>query len=154
MFGQQRHLFLRKTDYDVFVGKDISTGFPDVAADIQACAFVNGYTFTGSLIGDPSRKKPQLERLLRNDEAWAMCFRKPVPGWRLLGRFAAKNVFVGLSLNDRITMNGGERYNRFAIDMISEWETSYSDLPVVSGQSWSDYVGGKVRDVDDNATWG
>ena len=104
-------------------------------------------------MGDPSGKRPDLERLTDNDEAWAMCFRKPTPGWRLLGRFVAKNVFVGLSLKDRLVLGRTATYDGFAKAMTRQWNESFPSLPVVRGNAWSDYVGGKVRDVDTETAW-
>jgi len=61
----------------------------------QIGIFNAGHYVRVSLIGDPSKQKPDIERLSGLDEAWVMCFRRPLPGWRLFGRFVAKNIFVG-----------------------------------------------------------
>ena len=73
-----------------------------------------------------------------------MCFREPAPGWRLFGRFAGKNVFVGTILKDRHECGGRKSYTRIAQRMISEWDQK---LPVVHGVKWQDYLGWTVQDV-------
>ena len=81
------------------------------------------------------------------DEAWAICFRVPKPGWRLLGRFAAKSVFVGVCLLDRHTLDGDRTYASHAQAMLSKWGEHLSPLSPVRGSAWQDYLDGTVKDV-------
>jgi hypothetical protein len=148
VLGHQRRIFMPPEILDIFSGETISAGFPDYRANVQATAFISGFTFTGSLIGDPMGKRPELERLDGLAEAWAMCFRSPAPGWRLFGRFVAKGVFVGLSLVDRKTLNGRATYTGFAQRMLDKWGMDHSAVDFVNGSAWSDYVDGRVFDVD------
>lgn len=57
----------------------------------------------GHLVTVSRRSAPgvDLEQLEDQDEVWSLCFRRPRPGWRLLGRFLERDVFVGLRLYER-----------------------------------------------------
>jgi hypothetical protein len=135
---------------EMFEGRRIDTGFPDFRANRTVAIFQAGQFVTISLVGDLGKKRPDLERLTDLDEAWAMCFRAPMPGWRLLGRFAAKSVFVGLSLLDRHTLNGNRTYAGYAQAMIDKWEEDLPGIEPVRGLTWQDYLDGTVKDVYGN----
>jgi len=125
----------------------LNTGFPDYKADAQTTIFAAGQLVRVSLVGDPQKKKPDLELLTDLDEAWAMCFRKPRPGWRLFGRFVDRNVFIGLCLVDRNQMKGFRAYGQIAQNMIDKWNRDFSSLHPVRSNSLADYLSGTIRDV-------
>jgi hypothetical protein len=120
--------------------------FPHVAADTLITRFLAGQMLTYS----GERRKwgrrgdgPTLERLEGLDEIWTLCFRKPPPGWRLLGRFLEKGVFVGLKLIDKHDLAGN--YSSVAGDVINEWERLFNISPLRSASvddyvdSWTEY---------------
>ena len=78
-----------------------------------------------------------------------MCFRKPAPGWRLFGRFPAKNVFVGIYLKDRHECGGRNNYVTHAINAIAEWDRLLEDVPFIRGATLGDYIDWSATDVDE-----
>lgn len=145
--GRLRAIHVPPTIIDMFEGRRIDTGFPDYRANSFAAIFGAGQYVRVSLIGDPEKKRPDLERLTDMDEAWAMCFRSPKPGWRLLGRFVAKNVFVSACLLDRLTLDGDATYARYAQAMITRWGEGLPEWEPIRGLAWQDYLDGTVKDV-------
>jgi hypothetical protein len=144
--GCRRGIFVQASLVEIFDGRRLETGFPDYRANIQTTTFTAGGHVRVSLRGDPRGRKPFLERLTDLDEAWVMCFRQPAPGWRLFGRFIAKNVFVATCLKDRHECGSRKKYSRLAQKMISEWEQK---LPILRGETWQDYLEWTVQDVDE-----
>jgi hypothetical protein len=106
---------------------------------------IAGLYVTGSLRGDPKKRQPDFERLENLDEVWVMCFRQPkFEQWRLIGRFAAFNVFVGLALFRREFLDGDAKYHRTGQDFAVRWPTA--DIPVLRGITIEDYLSMPVRD--------
>ena len=69
------------------------------------------------------------------------------PGWRLFGRFARKNVFIGLSCYERRDCAPWKVYNQRAVDMIADWDSRFTADPLRSS-SYEDYVGSMFHDRD------
>lgn len=130
---------------DLLDGKRIETGFPDWRADVLVGRFLAGHLLT---VSRRSAEGVDLERLEGVDEMWALCFRAPAPGWRLFGRFLARDVFVGLRAYDRIVLDGRATYMAYAADTIDDWRV-FGRVPPVRSHALSDYLGGSMyRDVD------
>jgi hypothetical protein len=95
----------------------------------------------------PRRAFPELERLEGLDEAWVMCFRKPRPGWRLLGRFMARDHFVALAAYARDALKTRKRYEQAAQQMIDQWRAMFGAIEPFRGDNPAAYLSGVVRDV-------
>lgn len=132
---------------EVLAGTDVSLGFPDRAADVLMTRIIAGYFCTVSLSGDPS-KQPDLERLEGLDEAWAICFRTPRPGWRLFGRFYTKGFFVGVRLYDRHVLGRRKNYHRLAADAVARCEALLPSVEPLRGIAVAEYLEGLARDID------
>jgi hypothetical protein len=88
-----------------------------------------------------------MERLEDLDEAWVMCFRRPRPGWRLFGRFAARDHFVVLGAHDRNKLKNRAIYAEAAQDAAEEWRRLFGAAQPHIGNQPEDYLSGLVRDV-------
>jgi hypothetical protein len=93
------------------------------------------------------RASPELERLEGLDEAWVMCFRKPRPGWRLLGRFLARDHFVALAAYARDVLKNRRLYEEAAQRMIDQWGAMFGAIEPFRGDHPAAYLSGVVRDV-------
>jgi hypothetical protein len=97
-----------------------------------------------------SRKKndvlPDLERLEGHPEVWALCPRKPKPGWRLLGRFLEKDRLVLFRAWDKHRLAGN--YDAAMKQVIEDWEKQFGAAPPHTGLELSDYLSGVIKDVD------
>jgi hypothetical protein len=123
-------------------GTDTSVGFPDAEADLVLGFFLAGQGVSVSLQYKEGAL-PALERLDGLiDEVWAMCFRKPRPGWRVLGRFIEKGTFIGLRAYRRSQLPTTEKYSLAAYETIKDWETMFGGVGPHRGQSPADYLGG------------
>jgi len=87
------------------------------------------------------------------DHVWSMAFRKPKPGGRLLGVFAARDVFVGLGLYHRDEL-GGAAYGVEGLKAQQRWEDETAGMDRVRSLAANDVLTGIFRDLDkkeDNA---
>ena len=120
-------------------------GFPDPAADALIARYCASHLVA------VSRKKndlrPDLEQLEGFDEAWALCVRVPRPGWRLLGRFIEKNVFVALKAWDKHTLAGN--YPQAVGEMNVIWDSLLQGQEPLRGALVGDYLSQVFRDVDE-----
>lgn len=109
---------------------------------------LSGMYVTGSMRGDHDNRKPDFERLEDVDEVWVMCFRQPkFDQWRLMGRFAAFNAFVGLAFFRRAYLDGQKKYHNFAEQFDARWpNTGTQAIPIHRGTTIDDYLSQPVRD--------
>jgi hypothetical protein len=125
----------------------IAAMFPSVEAERLLSTFCKGNLVTVS----ETAKTSDVEKLMGLDEAWAFCFRKPRPGWRVFGRFIEANVFIGLRAYDRIDLGSAiGRYGAMAQAMIDEWDRILPDVPPLRAAGISGYVNGVIRNVDED----
>ena len=137
------------------VHKDVSQilsgphgGFPGAVGAAFITTFVMGGYVTASLIGDPGGLRPQMERLIDLDEVWVACFREPkFNQWRLMGRFARTNVFIGLTLHRRTDL-AGDKYAVKANDFLNRWATLLPNCPIIRGTYLGESLTKPTRDVD------
>jgi hypothetical protein len=149
--GTQVRRLLVRPDMDLLLkGTKPETGFPHYRADFLVGAYSAGQLVTVSLLGN-SEAKPNMERLTEIDEVWALCFREPPPGWRFIGRFVQRDVFVSLRAYDRHTLGRRLNYHRQAEAFIEEWNSVFQGLAPLRGGQVSDYLSGVWRDVDQKA---
>ena len=121
-----------------------SRQFPAPAWERLIGTFCAGWSLTVSF--EFTKKKPDMERLASFDEVWALCPRKPKPGWRVFGRFVQPGCFVALSAWPKVELF--ERYDEAAADVISRWREIFGEQEPYRGRLASDYLTGVCRNVD------
>lgn len=84
-------------------------------------------------------EKPDIERLEDYDEVWALCARILPPGWRLLGRFFERNVFIALHAWDKRVLV--HNYDVAAKEVIDDWNGMLNSQPPVRSANLGDYLG-------------
>ena len=137
--GHVRRIFVTQEINDVISGRSISIPvFPSDHADLLLGTFVDGL-----IVGASSSHKGrgELKWLQNIDETWVFAFRQPSPGWRLFGRFAQKNVFVGLLLVPREDAGNLAEYAEKARDMHKLWDQLFPGEQPFLGSRIEDYVG-------------
>jgi hypothetical protein len=139
---RRRRIFVKPEINELIAGRVLSNPeFPSGEANFEIGKFVKGY-----IVG-VSRKysgRGELKQLSGLHEAWAFCFRRPSPGWRMFGRFAQKNIFVGFSCIPREQAGDILRYNEQAKAMISEWDILFPGIAPFSAPNFEDYLGTMV----------
>jgi len=95
------------------------------------------------------RGKSDFKWLRGHDEVWVLSFRRPAPGWRIFGRFARKNFFVGLRYYEREELADNVLYQQAARDMIADWNRRFPGVEPYRGRDFEDYLGDMVRDDDE-----
>jgi hypothetical protein len=145
---KRRRVFLHADVARLLSGDEaIAAMFPSVEAERLLSTFCKGHLVTVSATG----KRSDLEHLIGLDEAWALCFRRPKPGWRVFGRFIEPNVFVGLRAYDRIDLGSAKgRYGEMAQAMVDEWDLILPDVPPLRASAMSGYLSGAIRNVDED----
>lgn len=140
-----RRLFVSDEVADLLDGRTEYGQFPAVEAEK-----VIGIFCAGQRIG-VSRKKteqrPELERLEGFDEVWSLCLRRPRPGWRLLGRFYQKDHLILLRGWDKHKLFN--QYEKASEQIIKDWEVLFGTKSSHSGEWYTGYISGVVRDVDE-----
>lgn len=89
-----------------------------------------------------------LKWLTSHDEAWVMCFKGGGRIWRMLGRFAAPNLFVGLHCVERHELDPWAKYQARAVAMIGDWNNFFPECEPYRGQEFEDYLGDMVLNKD------
>ena len=140
-----RHIFVTEMANNILDGKDISLGFPAPAADATMGRFMSGQLIT---VSRKSAEEVDLEQLENVDDVWVLCFRKPPPGWRLLGRFAYQDAFIGLHPYDRNELDGRPTYTAIANGVITEWKQIIGDVAPLRSSNLGDYLTGVIYDAD------
>jgi hypothetical protein len=125
-------------------GADVDLMFPCVDAEIVIGTFCAGHAVS---ISRASAKGARLEKLENLDEIWALCFRKPPPGWRFFGRFVEKDVLAVTHGYDRHELGRLANYSALAQAAIDHWDTEIG-IDVVRSDDLHDYVSSVVIDLD------
>jgi hypothetical protein len=142
---QKRHLLVAP-EIDALLDGHMFYGlFPDICADRLIATYSTGWLVTVSR--KITKRKPDIERIEGYDEVWALCPRRPPPGWRILGRFYEKDTFVALRAweKNRLFRN----YSQAAREVIEDWEALLGEQPPHRGTSVGDYLSEVFRDVDE-----
>jgi hypothetical protein len=126
-------------------GKKINSGFPDAAAETIVARYLAGHLMT---VSRKSAADVELERLENVDEMWSLCFRRPRPGWRLLGRFLERDLFIGLRIYDRNVLGNIPNYTKLATDTIGDWKEKFGAIEPIRSTDLADYLSGVYRDAD------
>jgi hypothetical protein len=140
----KRFLFL-KPEIDRKLDGDDSR-FPHIEADKIVGRYVAGYLF---VVTRKSARSTDLEQLEDLDEVWALCFRSPPPGFRLLGRFLGRDTFIGLRLYDRHQLGSRKIYSQLAREVIHDWERTFGSIEPLRSRDLNAYLSGPWRDVDE-----
>jgi len=89
-------------------GADTRFGFAPHEARLIVDRYLAGYAMrVGRGVPPPKLKRrdlPDWEQLANLHEVWALCVRKPTNGWRLFGRFMARDCLVLCLPVDRDTL--------------------------------------------------
>jgi hypothetical protein len=132
----------------VFDGRRNAQGFP-VAGDLIVSDYLSGMTVNVSMLRRKRRREDSLvhlEKIVGANEIWALCVRKPVPGWRFFGRFIDKNVLVLITAYDKAER--GENYASECQRVEEVWNRCLPGAAVLQGNSISDYLSGPYYDTD------
>jgi hypothetical protein len=140
-----RRLSISTEVADLLDGRTAFGNFPEFEAERMIGIFcVGGYLRI-------SRKKnnlrPDLERLEGFDEIWSFCLRRPVPGWRLLGRLIQKDHLILLRGWDKHKLFN--QYEKASEQIVDDWEALFGTKVAHSGDWYSGYFSGVIRDVDE-----
>jgi hypothetical protein len=139
-----RHLLV-VPDIDALLGGRTKVGvFPDASAEILIGKFCAGFLICASR--KKTKRKPDVEQLEGFDEVWALCPRVPRPGWRILGRFFDRGVFIALRAWEKGRLFS--HYDQAAKEVISDWESLFASQRPYSATSVQEYLGGVTRDCD------
>jgi hypothetical protein len=142
----RRCLLLKPGIGEILDGTDVHTGFPHIEADKVVGRYVAGHLI---FVTRKSAEDVDLEQLEDLDDVWALCFRKPRPGYRLLGRFLEQDTFVGFRLYDRHTLDGEEVYAAKAAEIIDDWKADFGSIEPLRSKDLAAYLSGDLyRDVD------
>src|SRR5690349_4989404 len=130
---------------NLFEGVDDKPELSPTRAEAMADRFVAADHLIVSLkAGD---KRPNLERLERIDEVWALCVRTPKPGWRYLGRFLRQDWLVLQKAHAKRDLVGN--YPLFSGEVIADWEQRFPEREPLRGAAVGDYLSGdNWRDID------
>jgi hypothetical protein len=141
----KRHVLLDPR-IDALLDGHVAFGvFPATSAERLIAEFSAGWLLRVSR--KRTKWRPNLEQLEGYDEVWALCPRRPPPGWRILGRFYDKDVFVGLRAWDKGVLYS--RYAEAAQEVIEDWNELFGNQPPHRGQGIGDYVSPVWEDIDE-----
>jgi hypothetical protein len=139
-----RHLLVVPHIDDLLDGRTDVGVFPDASAEKLIGKFCAGWLICVSR--KKTKRKPDVEQLEGFDEVWALCPREPRPGWRILGRFFDRGIFIAL----RPWKKGRlfSHYDQAAKEVISDWESLFATQRPHSASSVEGYLEGVTHDLD------
>lgn len=142
--GEKRHLLVTPQIDALLDGHILFGVFPDREAEVLIGKFSARYLVRVSRKKGNSR--PDVEQIVGSDEVWAICPRKPKPGWRILGRWYAKDVFVALRPwpKEELFRN----YDHAAQEVIDDWKELFGHREPHRGRDVGDYMSEVYIDVD------
>jgi hypothetical protein len=84
----------------------------------------------------------------RRDVVWEIRSVEDIPSLRVLGRFAAPDVFVALSIEERAELAGwnSPQWKRAIRTCIQRWNTVFSPYPALEGGDAGDFFSGAIPD--------
>lgn len=143
--GDVRRLSVSTEVADLLDGRTAFGNFPAVEAEKMIGIFCAGQYIT--LSRKKNKVRPDLEKLEGFDEVWSFCLRRPVPGWRLLGRFIQKDHLILLRGWDKHKLI--KQYETASQQIIDDWEALFGTKVSHSGEWYSGYLSGVIRDADE-----
>lgn len=140
--ARRRRIFVTSDINDLFIGNvKANPEFPCDNADHLIGIFVRG-NIVG--VSRSHRSRCELKWLRNLPECWVFNFRTPPPGWRLFGRFAKKNVFIGLHCVSREDAGDLVQYASHSKLMVEKWNALFPNEDPFIGDSFEDYLGDMV----------
>jgi hypothetical protein len=130
---------------DLLDGRIAFGDFPAVEAERMIGIFCGGGYL--SISRKKNKVRPDLEMLEGLDEIWSFCLRRPRPGWRLLGRFYQKDHLILLRGWDKHKLFN--RYEKASEQIIKDWNDLFGTEVAYSGDWYSGYLSGVIRDADE-----
>jgi hypothetical protein len=145
---KQRHIWITQEIRDIFDGTRPSDGFP-LASDLIVGGFISGFVVNVSRERRPRERheKIDLEQIVGEDEIWALCARRPPPGWRFFGRFLDQNTLVLLVPFNK--SDEGENYGAACALVQDLWSKIYGARDPHRGTAIGDYISEPYYDTDD-----
>jgi len=143
--GAVRRLSVTTEVADLLDGRTAFGNFPAFEAERMIGIFCGGGYITISR--KKNKVRPDLEKLEGFDEIWSFCLRRPVPGWRLLGRFFQKDHLILLRGWDKHKLFN--QYEKASEQIIEDWNALFETKVAHSGDWYSGYLGGVIRDADE-----
>lgn len=141
---RNRQIYVTKEINDLLTGKVLTNPeFPCENADHVIGIFVRGYIVG---VSRSHASKCELKWLKGLNEVWVLNFREPQPGWRLFGRFARKNFFIGLHCVSREEAGDLLQYAAHAKMMCDKWDALFPNEKPFSGFNFEDYLGDMVTE--------
>lgn len=142
----ERWLLVTQDISDLLDGKKAAPGgFPTVSSEHLIGKYCAGYLLTVSR--KITKRRPDVEQIAGHEEVWAFCVRKPAPGWRLLGRFYCKDVFVALRPWDKRRLFS--KYADAANEVIADWKALFGDRQPHKGATIYNYMSQHLQDLDE-----
>jgi len=83
------------------------------------------------------REGPEVTQIVNHEEVWALCPRRPPPGWRIVGRFQNKGVFVALRAFDKSWLV--KNYDRGSEWVIEDWNELFPNEEPYKAATIEDY---------------
>jgi len=83
----------------------------------------------------------------RHRGVWAIRSVEDKPSLRLLGRFAMRDAFVALALEDRISLGAFEsqQWRQAKRDCVQRWNALFPNFPPLKGETADDFLSGSVN---------
>jgi hypothetical protein len=130
---------------DLLDGRTAFGNFPAIEAERLIGIFCAGQLITISQ--KINERRPDLEKLEGFEEVWCFCLRRPKPGWRLFGRFLQKDHLILLRGWDKHKLF--HQYEKASQEVIDDWNDLCGTKVAHSGEWYSGYLSGVIRDVDE-----
>jgi hypothetical protein len=143
--NEERHLLVTPHLDATLDGLPVRGQFPSIPAEKLIGIFAAGYRLTVTRRMPRKKERPELEQIVGADEVWALCVRTPPPGWRLLGRWYDKNVFIALRAWDKHRLAG--HYEEASAEVIEDWTEEFGAQMPHRGNNLEDYLGGVLNEL-------
>lgn len=141
-------MFVTPEIRDVLDGVRLTAGFPDAEATT-----VNDRYMVGHLIS-VSRRRGRgavLKKIEHADAVWSFAYRRPRPGWRLIGRFIERDAFIGLSMKSRSFLGRSENaFTEEAKAIVEVWNRLLPGLDPVRSDDVEELLSPLVWDLDND----
>jgi hypothetical protein len=126
-------------------GTSSPPGFPCAEADAFFARYRYGWIVKCSR---QPKGKADFKWLQDHDEVWVLSFKGAGAQWRMLGRFAAPALFVGLLNLPRSALEPWAEYQAKATETIAEWQRRFPECEPFRGKTFDDYIGYLIHDKD------
>ena len=141
-------MFVTPEIRDVLDGVTSMTGFPDAEATTVNDRYMVGHLISVSRTRD---RAAVLKKIDNADAVWSFAYRKPRPGWRLIGRFLERDAFVGLSMKSRSFLGRDENaFTDEAWEVVKAWNQLLPGLDPVRSDDVEDLLSPLFWDLDND----